>query len=223
MSDKQLIGRVKVSATGGPIESTTLVLPVTSLVQKAKPVAAEAQNPPPDKALEVLTLAQRTAAAHVNDAAAQARRMVADAEARVQQMDRDARARADQIRAEAETVLFEARNAAARSSEDAQEKATEIRRKAEMALADARAEAEKIVAAGRDQAEQLRRQAEQRYEDAVGGLSIKREALQKQVENLESFNADYRRQLASFVQKQMRALWTEQPDLTSAVEDETPG
>ncbi|MCO8277886.1 hypothetical protein M1L60_45675 [Actinoplanes sp. TRM 88003] len=207
MGDKQMIGRVKVSAVGGPIGSTTLVLPlrlpapeatpppVATPPEVAPPVDAPAEaaqaevapaeaGMPPDKALEVLTLAQRTAAAHVADATDQARRMLAEAEARVEQMDREARSRAEKIRAEAE-----------------------------MMVAGARSEAETIVAAGHDHAEQLRRQAQQRYEDAVGGLSIKREALQKQIETLESFNSDYRHQLTVFVQKQMRALWTEQPDV----------
>src|SRR5689334_17991019 len=118
MSDMQIIGRVKVPHAGGPIEITATAPPVP-------PVARNDTGAVPDKALEVLTLAQRTAAAHVADAAGYVRKAMADADARAAKIEQDARAQAEQIRIEAETVLFEARAAAALSSQEAQAKAAE--------------------------------------------------------------------------------------------------
>ncbi|KUL36688.1 DivIVA domain-containing protein [Actinoplanes awajinensis] len=136
----------------------------------------------PGGALEVLALAQRTADDHVAEASRRARKVQAEAEVRAEQIHRDACAYADEIRAEADRLLT-----------------------------DARAEAQRIVAGGSDFAEELRLRAEQQYEDAVGGLSIKREALQKQIEALSTFDSDYRQRITSFLQSQLRALWAEQP------------
>ncbi|MEU8655657.1 DivIVA domain-containing protein [Actinoplanes philippinensis] len=105
----------------------------------------------------------------------------------------EAQARADRILAEAQTY------------------ADEVRTEADRLLSDARAEAERIVSNGSVYAEQLRLQAQQRYEDAVGGLSIKREALQRQVENLAVFDHDFRHRITLFLQSQLRALWAEHP------------
>ncbi|GAA2685157.1 DivIVA domain-containing protein [Actinoplanes palleronii] len=150
----------------------------------------------PGGALEVLALAQRTADDHVAEASRRARKVQAEAEVRAEQIHRDACAYADEIRAEADRLLT-----------------------------DARAEAQRIVAGGSDFAEELRLRAEQQYEDAVGGLSIKREALQKQIEALSTFDSDYRQRITSFLQSQLRALWAEQPRTgdMSDIEMQVPG
>jgi len=54
-------------------------------------------------------------------------------------------------------------------------------------------------------------QAQQRYEDIVGSLAAKREALQRQIEALEQFDGDYRARLTTFMQNQLRALWVDEP------------
>lgn len=217
MSDKQIVERVRARLYGSSVEGATTP-PAQHRAVPASPASEEAPPPAtveiviPDKALEVLTLAQRTAEAHLAEADDQAHKARAEAQIDAEQIHRGARRHAEEIRAEAESVLTAARAAAARSSREAAAQAAEIRRQAELALADARAESERIVAGGRSQAEQLELQAQQRYEDAVGGLAIKREALQEQIEALEVFDTDYRQQLSNFVQKQLRVLWAEHPE-----------
>lgn len=193
MSTSQIVGRVKV-----PAENMTA----------DRVVAPPALS---DDALQVLTLAQRTAEEHVAAANQHAWKIREDAEVTAEQIRQEAHAYAEQIRAEADGVLVAARDAAELSSRDAYAQAAEVRRHAELTLDEARAEAERIVAGGEDHAEQLRVQARLRYEDAVGGLSVKREGLQKQIEALEGFDIDYRRRLTSFLQAQMRALWVDMP------------
>jgi len=166
-----------------------------------------------DQALQVLTLAQRTAEDHVAAANRQAERSRAEAKAAAEQMALEAQAHVRQLRGEADKVLCDARAMADLAARDAQAQAAEIRRQAELVLAGARSEAERIVAEGRDRTERLTLQAEQRYEDAVGGLSMRREALQNQIEALEIFDAEYRSRLTTFLQNQMRALWAEQPQV----------
>jgi vacuolar-type H+-ATPase subunit H len=140
---------------------------------------------PPDRAIAILALAQRTADDHIAEA-----------------------------RAEAERIVAEARSYAGR-----------IRVEADRLLSDARAEAEHVVSGGSAYAEQLRHQAQQRYEDAVGGLSIKREALQRQIENLAAFDHEYRHRITLFLQSQLRALWAEQPQVVEVpgAEEQAPG
>ena len=76
----------------------------------------------------------------------------------------------------------------------------------ESLLADAGAEADRIVAGGRGEAEELELRAQQRYEDAVGGLSAERAALQQQIEALTVFDTDYRLRISSFLRNQLRSL-----------------
>ena len=64
----------------------------------------------------------------------------------------------------------------------------------------------------------MRQQAQRRYDDVVGSLGAKREALQQQIEALEQFDREYRNRLLGFMQKQMRALWADQPDAPDEVE-----
>jgi len=181
---------------------------------------------PPNQALQVLTLAQRTAEEHLAAARREADEIRAAARASAEQTARDAGEHARAVRAQADHVLTEARGAAEQTVREARARADEIRREADQALASARAEAETIVGAGREQANQLSVQARYRYEDAVGGLEAKREALQKQIESLEEFDGEYRRRLTGFLQGQLRALWAEQPEpveLPAAAGSAAPG
>jgi vacuolar-type H+-ATPase subunit H len=175
-------------------------------------LAAPAVSPmmSPDEALQVLALAQRTAENHITAANRHAHQVRSEALASAEQIRLEAHAYAEKVREEADRLREEARAAAEMSGREADAQAAEIRGQAESALADARTEADRIVAGGRDRAEQLDLRAEQRYEDAVGSLAIKREALQKQIEALAMFDADYRQRLALFMHTQLRALWIEQ-------------
>ncbi|MGK5679761.1 hypothetical protein [Actinoplanes sp. URMC 104] len=226
MNDNQTNGHVKPRGRA-PLDSVTAVYPVITLPLQAAPAepAPEQQAPeqrPAGDALQVLTLAQRTAEEYIAAANLQARQQRAEAEVVVEQIRQDARAYAERVRAEADETLNGARMAAEAIAREAQAQASKIRMQAEKELADARAEAERIIAGGSKMAEQLEVRAQQRYEDAVGGLSVKRTALQEQIEALEVFDADYRRRLTAFLQGQLRALWTDRPQATDIPEAETP-
>ena len=62
-------------------------------------------------------------------------------------------------------------------------------------------------------ADELGQQAQQRYDDVVGSLAAKREALQHQIEALELFDRDYRARLTAFLQNQLRTLWVDEPQV----------
>jgi hypothetical protein len=209
------------------VGSATVLVPTISppspapAAQAPAPAAQAPAQPPadvpaasammsPDEALQVLGLAQRTAENHITAASRHAQQLRSEAEASAERIRLEAHTYAEKVRAEADRIRDEARAAAELRHQEAEAQAAEIRRQAEAALAAARAEAERIVSGGQERAEQLDLRAKQRYEDAVGSLAIKREALQKQIEALAVFDADYRHRLASFMHTQLRALWIDQ-------------
>ena len=165
----------------------------------------------PDQALAVLTLAQRTAEEHLAVARRQAEQIRGDAQGAAARIGEEAQQHARTAREQSERMLSEARVTAERIAQGAQSRADEIRQEANAVLASAKERADGIVNSGREQANQLNVQARYKYEDAVGGLEVKREALQKQIEALEEFDGEYRRRLTGFLQGQLKALWAEAP------------
>ncbi|AEV86327.1 Major vault protein [Actinoplanes sp. SE50] len=176
----------------------------------------------PNQALQVLALAQRTAEEHVASAQHHADKIRTDALAAAEQIARDAQSHAGTVRQEADRVLAEARAAAETMAREAQARAEEARRAADKIVTDARQRAEQIGADALHGAEQLKLQAQQRYDDVVGSLGAKREALQQQIEALENFDREYRGRLTQFMQGQLRALWADAPQVTAEVIEEEP-
>jgi vacuolar-type H+-ATPase subunit H len=193
--------------------------------------APDAEAPPPDQAavpsdaglprqaLQVLTLAQRTAEEHLASARQDAEKIRAEARTAADQIAKDAQGHAETVRHEADNALSEARAAAARVVKEAQAHADHTRQQVETVLAEAREQAGAITAEAQTNADELRQQAEQRYEDVVGSLAARREALQQQIEALEQFDREYRTRLTKFMQGQLRALWVDEPRVTAEVED----
>ncbi len=167
----------------------------------------------PTQALQVLTMAQRTAEEHVATAHQQADKIRTDALAAAENIARDAQIHAHNVRREADKVLYDARAGAEQIGQQAQAAAEEARRNADRIVLDAQARADAIAAEAKANAEQLNLQAQQRYDDVVGSLGIKREALQEQIEALEQFDREYRGRLMTFMQGQLRALWVDQPQV----------
>jgi cell division septum initiation protein DivIVA len=191
---------------------------VKGLLGGASPVdeSPEPTNTPPDptaqrQALQVLTLAQRTAEEHVASAHHQADKICTDARATADQIVRDAKMHADDLRRNADEALADAREKAAQISRDAQKHSDSSRRNADKVLADARIRADEIAKVAQANADELEHQAQQRYQDVVGSLAAKREALQEQIEALEQFDREYRARLTTFMQSQLRALWVDEP------------
>jgi cell division septum initiation protein DivIVA len=170
------------------------------------------------QALQMLTLAQRTAEEHVANAHRQAEKVHADAGAAAEQIVRDARAQADAVRREADKALSDARAQAAQIVKDAQAHADKAGRDGDKIVSDARAQATEIAKNAQAGADGLKRQAQQRYEETVGNLAAKREALQQQIEALQEFDRDYRSRLLTFMQAQLRALWVDEPHVDGEIE-----
>jgi cell division septum initiation protein DivIVA len=171
------------------------------------------------QALQVLTLAQRTADEHVATAHRQADKIFAEARATAEQIVQDAEAHADNLRREAEKKVAGTRATADQIARDAQTHADNTRRNAEKILAEARTRAAEIAKDAQANADELKDQAQQKYQDVVGSLATKREALQQQIEALEQFDREYRTRLTTFMQSQLRALWVDEPRVEVEVEE----
>jgi cell division septum initiation protein DivIVA len=210
MSDIGMKGRMKGLLGGVP--------PIDG---PAEPTEVSPDSKAQQQALQVLTLAQRTAEEHVADAHHQADKISADARATAEQIVREAKAHATDLQREADKALADARMTAEQIARDAQAVANDVRRNADETLRNAQARAEEIAKEARTNADELKQQAEQRYQDVVGSLAAKREALQQQIEALEEFDQDYRARLTAFMQTQLRALWVDEPQV-DATEIENP-
>lgn len=204
MTDNRMNDRVKVIHKGMATVDTTaaerpLVAPDSSL---------------PNQALQVLSMAQRTAEEHVRSAHQQADKIRADAVASAEQIAHDADMHAQHVRREADKVLAEAHAAAEHAARETQTRVEEAQRNADRIVSKARTQADAIAANAEQNAEELKQQAQMRYDDVVGSLGVKREALQQQIEALERFDREYRARLTAFMQAQLRALWVDQPQVT---------
>ncbi|OJF11341.1 hypothetical protein [Couchioplanes caeruleus] len=175
-----------------------------------------------NQALQVLTMAQRTAEEHLAKAQQHADKIRTDALAAAEEIGREAGMHAHAVRREAEQVLFDARASAEQTAREAQMRAEEAQRNAAKVILEARSEAGRITADAQAGADQLRLAAQQRYDDVVGSLGARREALQEQIEALERFDREYRARLTAFMQGQLRALWMDQPQVTGELPDGEP-
>ncbi len=182
MADSRIKGRVK-GLLGG--------LPPEDVYQQSE-VDLTPGLPDPDaqrKALQVLTLAQRTADEHVAGAQRQADNIRAAAQASAERVARDALAHAERASQEATKTV-----------------------------ADAQAAAEQIVTDAQARADGLEREAQRQYDEIVGSLETKRAALQQQFEALQEFDRDYRSRLRTFMRGQLDALGEEEPPSRTRVQ-----
>jgi vacuolar-type H+-ATPase subunit H len=167
------------------------------------------------RALQVLALAERTAEEHVAGARREADTICSDARATAEQIVRDAQAHAHGLKREAEKELAGARATAKQIDREAQAHAERTRHDAEKIMSDARIRADETAENAQANADELMSQAQMRYDDVVGGLAAKREALQRQIEALEKFDSEYRARLTTFMQNQLRTLWVDEPQLNT--------
>jgi cell division septum initiation protein DivIVA len=172
----------------------------------------------PNQALQVLAMAQRTADEHVQGAHRHADKVRAEALAAAGQIVRDADAHAGNLRRESDKVLAEARAAAEHAARESKARVEEAQRDVDRIVSKARTQAVAIAAKAEEYAQELKQQAQRRYDDVVGGLAARREALQQQIEALERFDHEYRARLTAFMQGQLRGLWVEQPQVTGELD-----
>jgi DivIVA domain-containing protein len=81
-------------------------------------------------------------------------------------------------------------------------------RTAEEHVAEARSQAERVVSEARSRADQLQREMDDRHRQMMGSLETERAALEHRVQELRSFEHEYRARLKAYLENQLRELET---------------
>jgi DivIVA domain-containing protein len=145
----------------------------------------KAQTPPgPDhnvQAAKVLAMAQEVADRLTAEAKAEADGMLDEARIKSEQLLSDARAKADGMVDEART-------------------------RAETTLNDARATAEELERQSREKAASLRRDAARKHAEIIGSITQEKSVLEKNVDELRTFEREYRNRLMTYLESQLLEL-----------------
>jgi DivIVA domain-containing protein len=88
----------------------------------------------------------------------------------------------------------------------ANEHVSDARREADKLLSDARTTAAELHRSAKATAAALEKDAQDKHQAAMGGLEVKRQSLEKHIEELKAFEREYRSRLQSFLETQLREL-----------------
>jgi len=171
-------GRVR-GAVGGLVDE-----PARSSALPPPPLAAEMTSPGGDhhvQAAKVLGLAQEMADRLTAEAKAEADGMLADARTKSEQLLSEARTKSDSM-------------------------VNEARSRAETMLNDARARAETVERQAREKASTLERDAQRKHSEVMGVIERDRAALEKKIDELRTFEREYRTRLKTYLESQLREL-----------------
>lgn len=144
------------------------------------------------EALRLLMVAQRTADEHLEDSRKEADNMVSEAQ-------REANAMMTEAQRESQTMVSKAQR-------ESKTMVVEAQRESETMVSEARAQAEDLVGQARDKAERLEIEAEQERQKVMGALENKRSSLLKHIEELKTFEREYRTRLKLYLESQLRDL-----------------
>jgi DivIVA domain-containing protein len=133
------------------------------------------------QAAKVLGLAQEMADRLTGEAKAESDGMLAEARTKSEQLLSEARAKSD-------TMINEART------------------RAETMLNDARTRAETLERSARDKATTLEREAQRQHAEVIGQVQAERTALEKKIDELRTFEREYRTRLKTFLESSLREL-----------------
>ncbi|MDQ2790198.1 MAG: DivIVA domain-containing protein, partial [Actinomycetota bacterium] len=115
-----------------------------------------------------------------------------------------------EAKAEADAMLTKARATSARLLAEARAKAegmvTEARTRAETLLNDARSRAETLDRQSRDKAGSLEREAARKHTEILGSITQEKTILEKTIDELRTFDHEYRTRLMTYLQSQRREL-----------------
>ncbi|RRO16072.1 DivIVA domain-containing protein [Saccharopolyspora rhizosphaerae] len=166
------------STQAAPAEEPRRLTPVPA------PTAAEQTSPGGDhhvQAAKVLGLAQEMADRLTGEAKAEADGMLSEARTKSEQLLSEARSKSDSM-------------------------VNESRTRAETMLNDARTRAETLERQARDKAASLERDAQRKHAEVMGNITNEKNALEKKIETLRTFEREYRTRLQTYLESQLREL-----------------
>ena len=171
-----------------PVDTAPVRRPLKSphpvMAPVAPPMASEHTSPggqPHVHAAKVLGLAQEIADRMTSDAKTEADTMLSQAHATSQQLLSEAKAKAENM-------------------------VTQAKSRAETLLNDARSRAETRDRESREKAAALERDAARKHTEILGALSQEKNTLEKKIDELRTFERDYRTRLKTYLDSQLQKL-----------------
>ncbi len=150
-------------------------------IRVAAPEQAPSVGDELSQATRMLALATETADRHVSEAKAQADRLLAEARTSSEKMVSEATSKSEQQLADART-------------------------KSEAMLADAKTRSESLDRDSQARAQALTQDAERKQAEIMGSMEQRKTTLDKQIEDLRTFEREYRARLKSYLESQLRDL-----------------
>jgi vacuolar-type H+-ATPase subunit H len=115
-----------------------------------------------------------------------------------------------EAKSEADSMLSDARNKSEQLLSDARAKSdglvNDARSRAETMLNDARTRAETLERQSRDKAAQLVGDAERKQTEIIGSITRDKSVLEKKIDELRTFEREYRTRLKTYLESQLRDL-----------------
>src|SRR3954447_5362694 len=145
------------------------------------PVQAAPREDDSARASRMLALATETADRYVNEAKTQAEQMLVSAKTNSERLMSDARAKSAQM-------------------------VSEGKHRADSMVGDARTRADTMERESRAKATALEQDAETRHAEVMGALEEKRTGLERKIEELRTFEREYRTRLRSYLESHLRDL-----------------
>jgi DivIVA domain-containing protein len=133
------------------------------------------------RASRMLALATETADRYVNEAKTQAEQMLSGAKSNSDRLMSEARSKSEQM-------------------------VSEAKHRADSMVGEARTRAETMEREARAKAAALDQDAERRHVEVMGGLEEKRSSLERKIEELRTFEREYRTRLRSYLESHLRDL-----------------
>lgn len=171
--------------------SGAVPMPVRPIIEEQRPLspvpppsAVELTSPGGDhhvQAAKVLGLAQEMADRLTGEAKAEADGMLGEARAKAEQLLSEARGKSDSM-------------------------VNEARSRAETMLNDARTRAETLERQAREKASALERDAQRKHGEALGAIQQEKTTLEKKIDELRTFEREYRTRLKTYLESQLRDL-----------------
>ncbi|SFD78256.1 DivIVA domain-containing protein [Actinopolyspora alba] len=172
-------------AAAGPSSSAAASEEPRRLQPVPPPTAASEQTSPGGdqhvQAAKVLGLAQEMADRLTGEAKTESDGMLSEARTKSEQLLSDARTKADSM-------------------------VNDARSRAETMLNDARSRAETLERQAREKAAGLERDAQHKHAEVMGNITQEKNALEKKIETLRTFEREYRSRLQTYLESQLREL-----------------
>ena len=200
-----------------------------------EPVVAQApvQQGPADhhlQAARLLGLAQSTADQLTSDAAAEAEQTRTQARQESEQLLTHARTESDRMlneaHAESERLVTDAKNESERLVTEAQAEATktvnDARQKSEQMVGDATSKAEALERDSRVRSDAMDREAQSKYNTVIGQLTEHRSTLEKKIDDLHTYEHEYRSRLRGWITDQLSQLEDRENGTAAAPTEQQP-